>query len=103
MNDENWKDGQPNDYFGQGQDYGMMLQSDGGKWDDHKCCLKNPAMLQQSAGTCKGSTPAYCLHPGPDGRGGSRCLLGHVVKELPADGVQSCGKACRLEPRCQTN
>ena len=38
----------------------------------------------------------------PVGRGGSRCLLGHVVKELPADGVLSCGKACRLEPRCQS-
>ena len=39
---------------------------------------------------------------GHDGRIKSQCLVGHVMKELRADGVVSCGKACRSEPRCRS-
>ena len=92
---QNWRYNQPDD--SNGQDCAVMhLQN--GKWRDRDCSNVCHAVCQQPADIS--STPAYCLHTGPDGRISSRCLVGHVVKELPADGVVSCGKACRLEPRC---
>ena len=77
-----------------------MYLPDDGEWHDIQCSKSHHAVCQRPADTS--STPTYCLHTGPDGRIASRCLLGHVVKELPADGVVSCGKACRLEPRCHS-
>ena len=96
---QNWGDRQPNDYGG--QDCAAMMKKRGGKWGDVDCLNTNYyAVCQQP--TVTSSTHAYCLHTGSDGRISSRCLVGHVVKELPADGVVSCGKACRLEPRCRS-
>ena len=96
---QNWKDGEPNDY-GNGEDCAIIHRDLVGKWEDRHCSGTYYAVCQQPAATS--STPAYCLHASPDGRISSRCLVGHVVKELPADGVVSCGKACRLEPRCRS-
>ena len=95
---ENWRDEKPDS--DENEDCGIMDRNHDGKWSNRGCSQKRSAVCQQPADSS--STPAYCLRTGSDGRISSRCLVGHVVKELPADGVVSCGKACRLEPRCRS-
>ncbi|XP_071805117.1 snaclec 1-like [Asterias amurensis] len=48
------------------------------------------------------TTQVFSLQTGLGGRVESQCLVGHVMKEVRADGVVSCGKACRSEPRCRS-
>ena len=47
-------------------------------------------------------TPIFCLQTGNDGRFTSQCLFNHVTKEQAGNGIVSCGKACRSDPRCRS-
>ena len=96
--EDKMKDGETDN--NEGQDCAMMSRGNDGKWKDRDCSKTYNAVCQQP--TVTSSTPVYCLHTGSDGRISSQCLFGHVMKELPAHGVVSCGKACRLEPRCRS-
>ncbi|XP_071805088.1 snaclec mucetin subunit beta-like [Asterias amurensis] len=73
----------------------------GGQWANRNCngIYKKYATCEYHVNT---TTPLVCLQTGPDGRVESQCLVGHVMTELRADGVMSCGKACRSEPRCRS-
>ena len=46
--------------------------------------------------------PPFCLQIGSDGHITSQCLTGHVMMEIQAQGVVSCGKACLSHPRCSS-
>ena len=76
-----------------------MDKRDNGRWNNEKCSYIHFAICELQVDI----TPhSFCLQTGPDGRIKSQCLVGHVMKELRADGVVSCGKACRSEPRCRS-
>ena len=93
-----WKYDQPSNKSE--QNCAAMKKGFGGRWADRKCSLELCAMCEV---LIKSTTiPVFSLQTGPDGRVESKCLVGHVMKELRADGVVSCGKACRSEPRCRS-
>ena len=91
----NWLENQPDD---EKAHCVAMTRRENGRWGDKLCTREIYAVCELSAS----SSWAYCTQTGADGRIASRCLSGHVIKELPATGVVSCGKACRSDPRCQS-
>ncbi|XP_071796983.1 snaclec bothroinsularin subunit beta-like [Asterias amurensis] len=94
---ENWKRSQPDNNTATG--CVIMRRDRNGKWADTKCSKNHFAVCELQVDT----TPrSFCLETGPDGRIKSQCLVGHVMKEVRAVGVVSCGWACRSEPRCRS-
>ena len=95
---QNWGPGQPDDIHS--ADCALMNGWWGGQWDDQGCSYPRCAVCEMPVTE---RSPEFCTQTGADGRVASRCLSGHVIiKELPAIGIVSCGKACRLEPRCSS-
>ena len=95
---ENWKEANPENHL-PATDCGAMKKSNGGLWTDRRCNRVDFAICELQVDI----TPhVFCLQTGPNGRIKSHCLVGHVMKELRADGVVLCGKACRSEPRCRS-
>ena len=88
----NWRGNQPKN---RNAHCVAMTRRGNGRWGDKLCKKEIYAVCELRAS----SSSAYCTQTGADGRVASRCLSGHVIKELPATGVVSCGKACRSEPR----
>ena len=93
----NWFENQPNR---KDAHCVAMITRKSGRWGDKLCTSKTYAVCELSE--IASSSWAYCTQTGADGRVASRCLSGHVIKELPATGVVSCGKACRSDLRCQS-
>ena len=93
---ENWRNYQPND---EDHNCAVIKKDLNGEWADRSCTIKISAICERPVDTI---TTIFCLQTGSDGRIESRCLFGHVMKELRAEGVMSCGKACRSEPRCRS-
>ena len=95
---ENWKDNQPDDWGGI-SDCAAMMNHFNSKWDDQYCYNPRSAVCKLPVSI---NNQVFWLQTGPDGRVETQCLVGHVMKELRVDGVVSCGKACRSEPRCRS-
>ncbi|XP_071797130.1 snaclec EMS16 subunit alpha-like [Asterias amurensis] len=94
---ENWED----DYPTSSDDNCVVISKFHGRWRNKPCSKMKSAACERPL-DARRHTPFFCLQTGPDGRVESQCLVGHVMKELLADGVVSCGKACRSEPRCRS-
>ncbi|XP_071805053.1 snaclec alboaggregin-B subunit beta-like [Asterias amurensis] len=95
---ENWREGNPeNDE--PATDCVAMNRKQNGQWADKRCSNNYLAVCELQVDITPNS---FCLQTGLGGRIKSQCLVGHVMKELRADGVVSCGKACRSEPRCRS-
>ncbi|XP_033642468.1 asialoglycoprotein receptor 2-like [Asterias rubens] len=95
---ENWKRNNP-EHDEPATDCVAMNWKHNGQWVDNQCAWKYFSVCELQVDT----TPhSFCLQTGTDGRIKSQCLVGHVMKELRADGVVSCGNACRSEPRCRS-
>ncbi|XP_038050748.1 perlucin-like protein [Patiria miniata] len=98
---QNWREGRPgNQYRYRGADCALMVNSAGGKWGNQYCT--NPRYA-----TCELAiidyNPLFCLQIGSDGRITSPCLTDkHVLMELQAQGLVSCGKACLSHPECSS-
>ncbi len=93
---QNWEDGRPD--VNVSTNCAAVAKNAKGKWIDIDCGRKRYVICELSL---HATIPVFCLQSGPDGRIKSQCLVGHVMKELRADGEESCGKACRSEPRCR--
>ncbi|XP_038049773.1 snaclec stejaggregin-A subunit beta-3-like [Patiria miniata] len=96
---QNWREEQP-DSWNAASDCALMVNSAGGKWDDQSCT--NPRYA-----TCElaiiNYDPLFCLQIGSDGRITSPCLTdNHILMELQAQGLVSCGKACLSHPKCSS-
>ncbi|XP_071805936.1 lectin BRA-3-like [Asterias amurensis] len=95
---ENWKEGNPeNDE--PATDCAVMNWKYNGQWGDRPCSNTMFAICELQVDI---TLHSFCIKTGPGGRIKSQCLVGHVMKELRADGVVSCGKVCRSEPRCRS-
>ncbi|XP_038050647.1 perlucin-like protein [Patiria miniata] len=96
---QNWREGNPGNQYS-GADCALMVNSAGGKWSNQYCT--NPRYA-----TCElaitNYNPLFCLQIGSDGRITSLCLTdNHVLMELQAQGLVSCGKACLSHPKCSS-
>ena len=94
---ENWNDGEPDD--NDQTDCVAMKKFIQGKWAEKICTKIQYAVCELPVFT---TTPVFCLQTGFNGCFESQCMLSHAMKELRAEGVMSCGKACRSEPRCRS-
>ncbi|XP_038049770.1 asialoglycoprotein receptor 2-like [Patiria miniata] len=96
---QNWSEGKPdNRHFA--ADCAMMGDWRKGEWGDQFCTNLRYA-------TCELAIidydPLFCLQIGSDGRIISPCLTdNHVLMELQAQGLVSCGKACLSHPKCSS-
>ncbi|XP_022102045.1 snaclec A10-like [Acanthaster planci] len=95
---QNWLEGKP-DNRTTGADCALMVDWNDGKWGNQNC--PNPKYA-----TCElpinNYHPLFCLQIGSDGHIVSQCLTGHVMMEIQAQGMVSCGKACLSHPRCNS-
>ena len=94
---QNWKEGRPK--VNVSANCAVLAKNNNGKWIDEDCKIRRYVICERTLQTTASS---ICLQTGPDGRIKSKCLVGHVMKEIRLDGVMSCGKACRSEPRCRS-
>ncbi|XP_038050749.1 asialoglycoprotein receptor 2-like [Patiria miniata] len=96
---QNWAKGNPSNQYS-GADCVLMASIAGGIWWNQRCI--NPRYA-----TCELAIidydPLFCLQIGSDGRITSPCLTdNHVLMELQAQGLVSCGKACLSHPECSS-
>ena len=94
----NWEEGKPsstNDNY----DCGVLWVDFNGQWDNYECFHPKNAVCELPVNSV---TPIFCLQTGNDGRFTSQCLFNHVTKEQAGNGIVSCGKACRSDPRCRS-
>ena len=93
---QNWAVGRPDNRHPKAD---CALVSKWRHWDNQICTNLKYA-------TCElpiiNYNPLFCLQIGSDGHITSQCLTGHVMKEIQAQGVVSCGKACLSHPRCSS-
>ncbi|XP_071805155.1 C-type lectin domain family 6 member A-like [Asterias amurensis] len=95
---ENWKEDNPENHK-PATDCVAMNWNYNGQWVDRPCRKTMFAICELQVDI---TLHSFCIKTGPGGRIKSQCLTGHVMKELRADGVVSCGKVCRSEPRCRS-
>ena len=94
---QNWEEGRPGNNAE--KNCVVMSRFSAGQWRNLYCTRTKYATCERPLDT---TTPVFCLQAGSNGRVESHCLFGHVMQELRAEGVMSCGKACRSEPRCRS-
>ncbi|XP_022102044.1 snaclec 1-like [Acanthaster planci] len=95
---QNWDETKPDNRC-PGADCALVGDWNDGKWDNQLCTLSRYA-------TCElpviNYHPLFCLQIGSDGHIVSQCLTGHVMMEIQAQGMVSCGKACLSHPKCNS-
>ena len=95
---ENWDDNEPQP----GSDCGLLWAAFDGKWGSYDCTSRTKYAICELHAVEKGDTQVFSLDTGKDGRLSTRCMVRHVMEELPGKSIVSCGKACRSHPRCRS-
>ncbi|XP_038050742.1 perlucin-like protein [Patiria miniata] len=96
---QNWGEGKPDNRHS-GADCALMGNWGNGKWGNQLC-------INLKYATCELAIidydPLFCLQIGSNGRITSPCLTdNHILMELQAQGLVSCGKACLSHPKCSS-
>ncbi|XP_038050727.1 low affinity immunoglobulin epsilon Fc receptor-like [Patiria miniata] len=96
---QNWGEGNPSNQYS-GADCALIGDRAGGIWwnqycNNHRYATCELAIIDYD--------PLFCLQIGSSGRITSPCLTdNHVLMELQAQGLVSCGKACLSHPKCSS-